>query len=100
MQYAHRLPNTKTLLTPVVALAIAASAATGAYALLDDDAVSVQSTGASVTEPANAGTAGADLSKTSAEIRTQTSGLGQAAAAPDLSKSSAEIRTQTSGLAR
>ena len=41
MQYAERLPTTKTLLTPVLALAIGAAAATGAYGLLDKETVVV-----------------------------------------------------------
>ena len=41
MQYAERLPNTRTLLAPVVALAIGAAAATGAYALIDSETVVV-----------------------------------------------------------
>ena len=35
MQYAERLPNTRTMMVPVLALAIGAAAATGASALLD-----------------------------------------------------------------
>lgn len=37
MQYAERLPQTRSLMAPVLALALGAAAATGAYALLDDD---------------------------------------------------------------
>ena len=36
MQYAERLPHSRSLLAPVLALAVGAAAATGAYALLDD----------------------------------------------------------------
>jgi hypothetical protein len=41
MQYAERLPNSRTLLAPVLALAVGAAAATGAYALLDSETVVV-----------------------------------------------------------
>jgi hypothetical protein len=41
MQYAERLPNSRTLLAPVLALAVGAAAATGAYALLDTETVVV-----------------------------------------------------------
>ena len=41
MQYAERLPNSRTLLVPVLALAIGAAAATGTYALLDGETVVV-----------------------------------------------------------
>lgn len=36
MQYAERLPHTRSLLGPALALAVGAAAATGAYAVLDD----------------------------------------------------------------
>ncbi len=39
MQYAERLPTPKSMVAPVVALAIGAAAATGAYALIDSDQV-------------------------------------------------------------
>ena len=39
MQYAERLPTSRTLLGPVLALAVGAAAATGAYALLDSERV-------------------------------------------------------------
>src|SRR5687768_5564674 len=41
MQYAERLPNSRTLLAPVLALAVGAAAATGAYALFDSETVVV-----------------------------------------------------------
>jgi F0F1-type ATP synthase membrane subunit c/vacuolar-type H+-ATPase subunit K len=41
MQYAERLPTTKTLLAPVLALAVGAAAATGAYAVLDSETMVV-----------------------------------------------------------
>ncbi len=39
MQYAERLPTSRSLLGPVLALAVGAAAATGAFALLDDDTI-------------------------------------------------------------
>jgi hypothetical protein len=39
MQYAERLPTPKSMVVPVVALAIGAAAATGTYALIDSDQV-------------------------------------------------------------
>jgi hypothetical protein len=47
MQYAERLPalpSARTMLVPIVALAIGAAAATGAYALLDDENTGTQAT--------------------------------------------------------
>jgi hypothetical protein len=41
MQYAERLPNPKSMVVPVVALAIGAAAATGTYALIDSDQVTL-----------------------------------------------------------
>ena len=37
MQYAARLPQTKSLAGPLLALAIGAAAATGTYAILDNN---------------------------------------------------------------
>ena len=42
MQYAEHLPNTRTMVAPVVALVIGAAAATGTWALLDSDKVEIQ----------------------------------------------------------
>jgi hypothetical protein len=47
MQYAERLPalpSARTMVVPVVALAIGAAAATGAFALLDDESTGTQAT--------------------------------------------------------
>jgi hypothetical protein len=56
MQYAERLPALpapRTIVAPLVALAIGAAAATGVYALLDDDPSGSQATAPKVivTEP-------------------------------------------------
>jgi hypothetical protein len=50
MQYAERLPNPKSIVVPVVALAIGAAAATGTYALIDSEQVQLQSPKVIVTE--------------------------------------------------
>ena len=50
MQYAERLPNPKSIVVPVVALAIGAAAATGTYALIDSEQVQLQSPNVIVTE--------------------------------------------------
>jgi hypothetical protein len=42
MQYAEHLPNPRRMLVPVVALVIGAAAATGTYALLDEEQVALQ----------------------------------------------------------
>ena len=39
MEYTERLPTSRGLLGPALALAVGAAAATGAFALLDDDTV-------------------------------------------------------------
>jgi hypothetical protein len=47
MQYAERLPrlpSARAMVVPVVALVIGAAAATGAYAVLDDDSSGLQPT--------------------------------------------------------
>ena len=59
MQYAERLPNSRTLLAPVLALALGAAAATGAYALTDNETVVVEDPQVIVAEvPAQGSTAG------------------------------------------
>jgi hypothetical protein len=60
MQYAERLPalpSPRTMVAPLVALVIGAGAATGAYALLDDDGASAASgtTKVIVAEPVQTG---------------------------------------------
>ena len=42
MQYAAHLPNTRSMVAPVLALAIGAAGATGVYAALDDSTGSAQ----------------------------------------------------------
>ncbi len=42
MQYAAHLPNTRSLVAPVLALAIGAAGATGIYAALDENAGTAQ----------------------------------------------------------
>jgi hypothetical protein len=42
MQYAEHLPNPRRMVVPVVALVIGAAAATGTYALLDNETVELQ----------------------------------------------------------
>jgi hypothetical protein len=54
MQYAAHLPNTRAMLAPVVALAIGAAGATGVYALVDDNAGSVEPAAIVISEPAQA----------------------------------------------
>jgi hypothetical protein len=48
MQYAERLPQSRSLLAPVLALVVGAGAATGAYALLDNHDTSLQPAAADV----------------------------------------------------
>ena len=57
MQYAAHLPNTRSMLAPVVALAIGAAGATGIYAALDDNAANVQPAPVVITQtsPATSG---------------------------------------------
>jgi hypothetical protein len=50
MQYVERLPNPRAMIVPVVALAVGAAAATGTYALLDSDGVTIEPTKVIVAE--------------------------------------------------
>jgi hypothetical protein len=74
MQYAERLPNPKSIVVPVVALAIGAAAATGTYALIDSEQVQLDSPKVIVTEtPAqpSQGLAAKNEAATAAAIATQ-----------------------------
>jgi hypothetical protein len=75
MQYAERLPtlpSPRTMVAPLVALVIGAGAATGAYALLDNDGSSSASgtTKVIVTEPVQpgSGTAAKDEAAVAAAV--------------------------------
>jgi hypothetical protein len=71
MQYAERLPNPKSMVAPLVALAIGAAAATGAYALIDSDQVQLSQPEVIVTEtpaPTSEGLAAKDEAATAAAI--------------------------------
>jgi hypothetical protein len=64
MDYAERLPQTRSLLAPVLALAVGAAAATGAYALLDDNDTALKAAAAEVVvieAPAPSGNGGLEL---------------------------------------
>jgi hypothetical protein len=51
MQYAAHLPNSRAMLAPVVALAIGAAGATGVYALVDDNAGSIEPAAIVISQP-------------------------------------------------
>lgn len=51
MQYAEHLPNPRRMVAPAVALVIGAAAATGAYALLDNEQVELPTPQVIVAEP-------------------------------------------------
>jgi hypothetical protein len=71
MQYAERLPNSKSMLAPVVALAIGAAVATGTYALIDSESVQLQPPKVIVTEtpaPTSEGLAAKNEAATAAAI--------------------------------
>ena len=77
MQYAERLPNPRAMMVPVLALAVGAAAATGAYALLDGDGVTVEPTKVIVTEAPTApseGVAAKDEAATAAAVGRQYNG--------------------------
>jgi hypothetical protein len=64
MDYAERLPQTRSLLAPVLALAVGAAAATGAYALLDDNDTALRAAAPEVVvveAPAPPGNGGLEL---------------------------------------
>jgi hypothetical protein len=85
MQYAERLPNPKSMVAPVVALAIGAAAATGAYALIDSDQVNLPEPKVIVTEtpaPTSPGLAAKHEAATAAAIgRTLPNSFGKDEAA-------------------
>jgi hypothetical protein len=87
MQYSERppaLPSARTMLAPIVALVIGAAAATGAYALLDDDNSGSQqpATRVIVAEPPaqpSAGVRAKDEAAVAAAVGTPAVGAGTAA---------------------
>jgi hypothetical protein len=85
MQYAERLPNPKSMVAPVVALAIGAAAATGAYALIDSDQVQLPEPKVIVSEtpaPTSEGLAAKHEAATAAAIgQTTTNSFGKDEAA-------------------
>jgi hypothetical protein len=84
MQYAAHLLSPRTLLVPVVALAIGAAGATGIYALSDGTDVSLQPTRVIVAEtPSQPSTATKDEAATAAAIgnHVQSSSFGKDEAA-------------------
>jgi hypothetical protein len=92
MQYAERLPNPKSMVAPVVALAIGAAAATGAYALIDSDQVNLPEPQVIVSEtpaPTSEGLAAKDEAATAAAISqapTNSFGKDEAATAAAISQ--------------
>jgi hypothetical protein len=71
MQYAERLPNPKSMVVPVVALAIGAAAATGTYALMDSEQVTLSEPKVIVSEtpaPTSQGLAAKHEAATAAAI--------------------------------
>jgi hypothetical protein len=73
MQYAAHLPNTRAMVAPVVALVIGAAGATGAYALIDDNAESIQPAAIVVTHTP-AAQSGPNEAGVAAVVGTQTPG--------------------------
>ncbi len=70
MQYAAHLPNTRSLLVPVLALTIGAAGATAAYSVLDDTDVAQEPTRVIVAEttPPSDGVAAKDEARTAAAV--------------------------------
>jgi len=68
MQYAAHLPSSRTLIAPVVALALGAAGATGIYALSDGTDVQVQPTRVIVAETPSSPNVGANEAATAAAI--------------------------------
>jgi hypothetical protein len=103
MQYAERLPNPKSLVVPVVALAIGAAAATGGYALIDSDQVNLPEPKVIVSEtpaPSSEGLAAKDEAATAAAIgRTAPNSFGkdEAATAAAISPLASRIPQNSSG---
>jgi hypothetical protein len=70
VQYAAHLPNTRSLLVPVLALTIGAAGATATYAVLDDTDVTQEPTKVIVAEttPPSDGVAAKDEARTAAAV--------------------------------
>jgi hypothetical protein len=84
MQYAARLPSSRTLIAPVVALALGAAGATGIYALSDGTDIQLQPTRVIVAEqPSQPSKATKDEAATAAAIghSVQSSSFGKDEAA-------------------
>ena len=103
MQYAERLPNPKSMVVPVLALAIGAAAATGTYALIDSESVQLQAPKVIVAEtpaPTNEGLAAKNEAATAAAIATpaSTSSFGKDEAASAAAVGSAATSTGSEGV--
>jgi hypothetical protein len=68
MQYAAHLPSSRTLIAPVVALALGAAGATGIYALSDGTDVQLQPERVIVVEKSQSSAAGKNEAATAAAI--------------------------------
>ena len=88
MQYAAHLPNTRSMVAPVLALAIGAAGATGIYAAIDDSGGSAQPSpivvkvAATVARPSTVSTSpGKDESSTAAAVGSSSAGPDEASVA-------------------
>jgi hypothetical protein len=100
MQYAERLPNPRAMMVPVLALAIGAAAATGAYALLDEDGVNVEPTKVIVAEVPSTpsqGVAAKDEAATAAAIGSQTTVQSDSFSGKDEAATAAAVGSQFHG---
>ena len=68
MQYAAHLPNTRSMVAPVIALAIGAAGATGIYAALDENAGSVQPSPVVITQTSPPAVSGPDEANVAAAV--------------------------------
>ena len=97
MQYAAHLPNTRALVTPIVALAIGAAGATGIYALVDENSNSTPAA-IVISEPVNTGPNEAGVAaavSSSAPVVSSSSTVDEAGVAAAVS--SAPVVSQSSG---
>jgi len=100
MQYAERLPNPRAMMIPVLALAVGAAAATGAYALLDENGVTVEPTKVIVAEAPTTpsqGVAAKDEAATAAAIGSKTTIDSASFSGKDEAVSAAAVGSQFHG---
>ena len=94
MQYAEHLPNSRTMVAPVVALVIGAAAATGTWALLDSDKVEIQTPKVAVVDTPVQGSQGVAAKHEAATAAAIATRVPNASFGKDEAASAAAIATR------